>query len=196
MADEQNIDTTEELDDTEAAANALTAAGDAEGALRLKLARAEKALAREREARKTIELSTYRTELSTEFEYADADSITGKSKAEMRSNAERQHNTVLKMIEKKGLKAAPKTVEETAAEATAKQRADWGAAPPVATEAVSGEAPMDWAELQRASLTGKDAAGRPMDRAAVLADIKNNGPRRVTRPTIASAAIRGRQEAS
>jgi hypothetical protein len=155
---------------------------------------------RERDARRGIELSTYRDELLKEFEYADPDLITGKSKQEMRSTAERAHNVVLKVIEKKGLKAVQTTetpAEKEArleAETTAKRKGEWGAAPPVATEAVSGEAPMDYAELRQAALTGRDAQGRPMDRAAVLADIKNNGAARITRPTIASAALRGRGE--
>lgn len=171
-------------DDSEAdaAIKVIEDSGDREKAMEMKLARSERKVQR-LEVRATVaEAVGYKTELATEFPYADADSITGKTKAEMRSSAERIHQAVEKAIAKNGLtpSAAAKNAEDP-------RKADWGAPPPVATEEVTGEMPMDLSEVRRKVQDGT------LSRADLLADIKKNGVRELTRPTLAGAAIKVRR---
>lgn len=187
MSDETEIIHEEGDEETEAAAKALTEAGDEAGALRLKLDRAQRALKRERDARKSNELSAFKGTLATEFPYADPDLIVGRTEAEMRASAERLQQSVARVIEKNGLKPAPKTEAETEAAAAAKGRSEWGAPPPVATEAVTGEAPMDYSDMIARNREGK------LSREEILRDLRENGAVRVSRQQ-SSAAIRGRGE--
>lgn len=171
-------------DDSEAdaAIKVIEDSGDREKALEMKLARAERK-AQRLEVRATVaEAVGYKAELATEFPYADADSITGKTKAEMRASAERIHQAVEKAIAKNGLTpaAAAKNAEDP-------RKADWGAPPPVATEAVTSDLPMDLSEVRRKIVDGS------MSRADLLKDMKTNGVREITRPTLAGAAIRARR---
>lgn len=174
-----------EVDPTVQAAQALRDGGDELAALKLELKAAQDRLARSESARRATELSTYRTELSSEFEYADPTLITGKTKKEMRASAERLHKAVEAVIEKKGLRAGG----EDGGERKRPTASDFGAPPPVAKEVITADVPMEFAELSEKARTGE------LTRAQVLKDIKNNGPREINRPTI-RGAIQGRQTAA
>lgn len=190
---ETEIEIDEDGTATEDAAKAFEADGNREKALELRLQKAERALARERGKSQKVALDAYKTTLATEYEYADPDLITGKNREEMKASAERAHNAVAKVIEAKGLKAAPAPTPEAAK--AANRTGDWGAPPAAATEVITGETPLDWSELQNAAYLGKTPDGKPMSRAQVLSDMRKNGTRTITRPTIAGVAMKNRDSA-
>jgi hypothetical protein len=185
---EQVIEETTETDPTESAAASLSAAGDEIGALKLRLDAAEKRAKRSETRLRERDLGDYKGELVKEFEYADPELISGATKQAMRASAERIHRAVAAAIEKRGLKPAAST-EPPKTKTAEEKAADWGAPPPMAKEAVSGESPRDWVEVQR------DAANGTMDFEAARAEILKSGARRIVRPTIAGSAIKVRAEA-
>lgn len=176
MADETDPTTLEEQDPAEEAAlKRLEDQGDELGAERLRRERAERALARERGARQRIEAGTYREALVKEFDLPDGDLITGKTKPEMRASAERMAKMIAAAIEKKGL-TAPATSAERKPGAE-----DFGSAPAVATEAVTGDVPMEFPELVRKARSGE------MSRRQIIDDLRQHGGRPIVRKTIAGA---------
>jgi hypothetical protein len=179
----------EQDEETAAAEKVLTEAGDEAGVWKMRAERAQRALKKERETRRTIELQSVRERILKDpaYEYADPDLVSGKSEDELRASALRAHSAVARVIAARGLTAAPKTEEQTEAERLAKLSTDFGKPPPVATEAVTGEAPMDYSDMIARNRDGK------MSREEILRDLRENGAVRIARKQ-SSAAIRGRGE--
>ena len=184
MSDETEGPIEEQDPAEEAALKRLEDQGDELGAEKLRRERAERALARERGKRVALENGTYRDALVKEFDLPDGDIITGKTKAEMRASAERMAKMIDSAIEKKGLTAAATSAErKPGAE-------DFGRAPAVATEAVTGDVPMTFPELIDGAKSGK------MSRKEVIEIMKNSGGGRpITGRQTIGGALRARQAA-
>jgi hypothetical protein len=176
MADETETPTEEQDPAEEAALKRLEEQGDELGAMKLRMERSERALARERGARQRIEAGTYKDALVKEFDLPDGDLISGKTKPEMRASAEKMAKLIAAAIEKKGLTAAATSAErKPGAE-------DFGSPPPVSSEAVSGDVPMEFTALT------KHAQNGTMTRRQIIDDLRQHGGRPIIRKTIAGAA--------
>ncbi len=139
----------------------------------------------------------YMKGLAEQFPYAfDEDGkplFSGTTKAEMKRSAERLHNRTAAIV------GATKKTETPAAETPPKDRsaeaAAWGA-PPASSEEVIRETPdATWAELSSRAVHSPAIQGDATKR-EIIADIKKNGPRQITRQRIGQVISRQAQRAA
>lgn len=134
------------------------------------------------------DLREYRAKLAEEFPFADVDSLEGTSKKQIRAAAERQHKHIERIMKAQGVQPGAKAKDEPKDDVTRDER-QWGTAPAGATEVVKQGESMAWAALQGKAETARGPQGDQAKR-AVLDAIKADGPRVITRPTLAGALAR------